>query len=515
MAGTPVVTTTIGSEGLDLRHGEHVLIADTTAEFADAVTHLLTDRAHWEHLARAGYEHVAASHAPERVAERFHDMIDSVLSAPPRSVSASVARPGKSEGREPSYGETRFAVAATLQSITSLGSTVLVVSNGDDALLMCAGRRVQHFPQGENGQWSGFHPGDGASAIAQLEELREEGARYFVVPSFQFWWLHQYSDLTAHLAANYRRIYFDDHLIVFDLAPEPRPAFVGRPPTDRRERVLVLGSYEGARSAPPARLLEELDRSQAFDVRQRWRPTGVRRLDAEGVDADWFLHVDATAVLPAGFVDDFLGIVSALSALGVERAQPAHMCGPAGGPPGTERQLGVLGREVEGRTPIPVLAVRAGAALEGPTALVDAVPIALEPADPPGSGSPHLQQGARRLQRRRWWPAPRRPAQRWSAAADQRPARHVRAAGAARGLSGGLLPPGAPGLGARGGGRRRWLRGYRHAARARRLRPAPSAHLDAHRALWSRCGEEPCAAPRAGRRSSCSSTTTTVRHRTS
>src|SRR4029077_11584916 len=35
--GTPVVSTSVGSEGLDLRSGEHLLLADTPQAFADAV----------------------------------------------------------------------------------------------------------------------------------------------------------------------------------------------------------------------------------------------------------------------------------------------------------------------------------------------------------------------------------------------------------------------------------------------------------------------------------------------
>ncbi|MGH6944664.1 MAG: glycosyltransferase family 4 protein, partial [Geminicoccaceae bacterium] len=37
----PVVTTTIGAEGLDVRHGEHLLIANTPAALADACVELL------------------------------------------------------------------------------------------------------------------------------------------------------------------------------------------------------------------------------------------------------------------------------------------------------------------------------------------------------------------------------------------------------------------------------------------------------------------------------------------
>ena len=144
----------------------------------------------------------------------------------------------------------------------------------------------------------------------------------------------------------------------------------------------MLGTYDAASGAPPARLVEELHRTERYEVRQRWQPGGTANSVEDG-EADWILHVDAAAVLPTRFVDDFLGVVSTLSELGVERAQPAHMAGPDAGPPVTEQLRGVLGRDLETTTPLPVTAVRSGAEREGPTALVDTVPIAL--AGPIGS----------------------------------------------------------------------------------------------------------------------------------
>ena len=55
MAGTPVVTTTLGAEGTALRHGDHLLIADTPQGLADGIAQLLTDRTCWEHLADHGH----------------------------------------------------------------------------------------------------------------------------------------------------------------------------------------------------------------------------------------------------------------------------------------------------------------------------------------------------------------------------------------------------------------------------------------------------------------------------
>lgn len=43
--GTPVVATTKGAEGLQVQHGRHLLLADSAAEFSDAVCRLLDDGA--------------------------------------------------------------------------------------------------------------------------------------------------------------------------------------------------------------------------------------------------------------------------------------------------------------------------------------------------------------------------------------------------------------------------------------------------------------------------------------
>src|SRR4051795_12763497 len=41
--GKAVVSTTVGAEGLPVKHGEHVMLADEPAAFADAVVALLRD----------------------------------------------------------------------------------------------------------------------------------------------------------------------------------------------------------------------------------------------------------------------------------------------------------------------------------------------------------------------------------------------------------------------------------------------------------------------------------------
>jgi glycosyltransferase involved in cell wall biosynthesis len=62
-AGKAVVSTAIGAEGLALTPGRDVVLADTAAEFADAVRALLADRARAVRLGRAARALVEARYA--------------------------------------------------------------------------------------------------------------------------------------------------------------------------------------------------------------------------------------------------------------------------------------------------------------------------------------------------------------------------------------------------------------------------------------------------------------------
>jgi len=52
--GLPVVSTTIGAEGIEVRDGENILLADTPDDFAAAVLHLLKEPAAGERLRANG-----------------------------------------------------------------------------------------------------------------------------------------------------------------------------------------------------------------------------------------------------------------------------------------------------------------------------------------------------------------------------------------------------------------------------------------------------------------------------
>jgi glycosyltransferase involved in cell wall biosynthesis len=78
--GVPVVATSIGAEGIDARHGTHLLIADTPADFSDACARLLADPAAARALAGAARSLVETHYAHAEGVRR----IRSALGVSPR-----------------------------------------------------------------------------------------------------------------------------------------------------------------------------------------------------------------------------------------------------------------------------------------------------------------------------------------------------------------------------------------------------------------------------------------------
>lgn len=84
--GLPVVTTSVGAQGMRVRDGEEVLLADDPADFADAVVRLMDDPALQQKLA-AGARRYVAENLSIAVLERQSDALIAALreraSAPP------------------------------------------------------------------------------------------------------------------------------------------------------------------------------------------------------------------------------------------------------------------------------------------------------------------------------------------------------------------------------------------------------------------------------------------------
>jgi hypothetical protein len=93
-----------------------------------------------------------------------------------------------------------------------------VVSKGDEELLKLNGRRGWHFPRDKDGGYANVYPARATEAIAQLESLRAEGARFFLIPKPAFWWLQYYGGLKEYLERRCRLAVRDDETcLIYEL----------------------------------------------------------------------------------------------------------------------------------------------------------------------------------------------------------------------------------------------------------------------------------------------------------
>jgi glycosyltransferase involved in cell wall biosynthesis len=76
-AGLPVVTTTIGAEGLNATAGEDLLIADDPAEFAAELTRLYRDDELWSRLSAAGQKVIRRVASVDVLDARLRDLLAS------------------------------------------------------------------------------------------------------------------------------------------------------------------------------------------------------------------------------------------------------------------------------------------------------------------------------------------------------------------------------------------------------------------------------------------------------
>jgi len=129
------------------------------------------------------------------------------LEAEARTLQERFARASEERGDENGFaaadqlGYRRLTerVRTAVADLVPAGAEVLVVSRGDRELLDLGVVEAGHFPQDREGRYLGHHPRDSDDALAQLEELRQRGAAYLVLPETSFWWLQHYESFAARL----------------------------------------------------------------------------------------------------------------------------------------------------------------------------------------------------------------------------------------------------------------------------------------------------------------------------
>lgn len=84
-AGTPVVSTTVGAEGLPVQHGATIRIADTAETFAAECLDLLENSGVRHALAQKGLELIQANFSWAQVTRQFEETLRSVHASPART----------------------------------------------------------------------------------------------------------------------------------------------------------------------------------------------------------------------------------------------------------------------------------------------------------------------------------------------------------------------------------------------------------------------------------------------
>jgi glycosyltransferase involved in cell wall biosynthesis len=90
--GTPVVSTTVGAEGLDVVPGRHIRLADTPRDFAEAVVSLMRDPEARRAMSAAGRSLVAERYTWETIGASLKAELEGWLQERERGLSRAVPR---------------------------------------------------------------------------------------------------------------------------------------------------------------------------------------------------------------------------------------------------------------------------------------------------------------------------------------------------------------------------------------------------------------------------------------
>jgi len=243
MANVPLVSTSIGAEGLDLEDERHFLLADDAATFAASTERLLQNRALWERLASAPTD-VAARHSEEAVAEALFQAFDAALAREPKPAFLLQAPRGQLNRRILYHAAQKVApkIESLLDELVAPDATVAVAHEGLLELLRLPGRKVlpvfHDVPKTEDGM------------LAALDQSIADGAEVLVVPNISLWWNESFNALQPAIRDRFPEIASDETCTVYRLQESltPRveaPTYAPQPAatSDETDTLEVIAFY--------------------------------------------------------------------------------------------------------------------------------------------------------------------------------------------------------------------------------------------------------------------------------
>jgi glycosyltransferase involved in cell wall biosynthesis len=79
MLGKPIITTTVGKEGIDATHRENILIADTPDEFISCLEHCFTHPEHMHRIGKNAVDFISLHHNNEKIAACLLEFYECIL----------------------------------------------------------------------------------------------------------------------------------------------------------------------------------------------------------------------------------------------------------------------------------------------------------------------------------------------------------------------------------------------------------------------------------------------------
>jgi O-methyltransferase len=122
----------------------------------------------------------------------------------------------------PTWKATRwhYLAATDIAALIPPEDTVILVDEGTFEKQVTARRHTLPFLERDGQYWG--KPKDEATAIREVERMRQAGANFIIFSWAAFWWLDYYTDFRRHLCSEYRCVLHNERMAVFDLRPVRR-----------------------------------------------------------------------------------------------------------------------------------------------------------------------------------------------------------------------------------------------------------------------------------------------------